>query len=837
MPDSPELQTLRNAIALHQAGQLPAAEQLYLSILQSQPENADVHHNLGILFLQTSQISKALAHFKHALVADPHQGKFWHSFIEALIQAGLYSDARQLLLQGKLQVGLQGAGIDELESRLSAPSAEEIRNLQDSINHEQWAIAVSLARELTTRFPDHGFGWKSLGMALHYQGLLPTALTALETARKCLPQDSQALGYLAATQMGLGNLTAALASYQSAIRLEPQNPGYYSGLACLQHKLGLYVEAESTLNTAVKLAPQQTELLINLGLNLQTQGRAAEAEYYFRQALALNPQMATVHHSLSIALKMQGRLPEAAISSEQALVLAPDYAEAHSNLGAIRFDQGLYTAAEACFTAAINCKPDYPEAYNNLGTVQQILRLWPKAEANFRQAIALNPQYADAHTNLGINLQSQGLIAEAETCWRTSLQINPQQLATQSGLVFHLNYTASSNYLVEAQKFGRMAAELATPYTRWNCGLQPQKLRIGLVSGDFRNHPVGHFLHSVLRHIDNARLELIAYATQPGTDQFSAKIHPYFAEWKNIGGISDAAAAELIHADGIHILLDIAGHSSHNRLSLFAWKPAPIQASWLGYLGSTGVGAIDYILSDPHAIYPDDEKNFTETVWRMPDSSICFTPAVPEITLVPLPAKTSGYITFGSFNNLTKMGDAVVALWSRILHRVENSRLILKAGQLNEAELRNKTLQRFAAHGIPAERLLLAGTVPNAAEHLAGYNNIDIALDTFPYPGVTTSIEALYMGVPVLTLRGNGILSRAGESISINAGLPEWLAENETDYVDKAVALAGNIEALAQLRLQLRARLVNSLLLDSVRFTRDFDEALWGMWQTGKVFT
>jgi predicted O-linked N-acetylglucosamine transferase (SPINDLY family) len=535
---------------------------------------------------------------------------------------------------------------------------------------------------------------------------------------------------------------------------------------------------------------------------------------------------------LAIALKIQNRLAEAATSCQQALTLEPNYPEAYCALGSIYFAVGDFAKAGENFQQALAIRPSYPEALNNLGTTHQVQRHLLEAESCYRQAISLHPDYVDAHTNLGINLQAQGRIAEAEQCWRTSLALKPDQIATQSGLLFHLNYSArhQANYLEEAKKFGRMVAATATPYSRWLGAERPTCLRVGLVSGDLRDHPVGHFLHALLRESKSPRIEFVAYATQPGMDDYSARLKPYLSDWKNISNLTDEAAAQLIHGDGVHILIDLAGHSALNRLSLFAWKPAPVQISWLGYLASTGVEAIDYVLSDPYSTLPQDEENFSESIWRLPDSCICFTPPDQSPAVEALPALKQGFVTFGSFNNLTKMTDGVVATWARILHSVPTSRLLLKASQLNEPFIQSRTLQRFAEHGISGDRLILAETAPSRSRHLSMYHKVDIALDTFPYPGVTTSIEALWMGIPVLTLHGDGILARAGESICINAGLADWIASSENDYVDKAKDFAQETTKLAQLRTQLRKQVLESPLFDSARFAEQYEEALWSMW-------
>ncbi len=818
---------------MHQAGDLVQAQALYLEILQSQPEHADVLHNMGLLALQVNQPAVGLAHLRQAIDKSPSNPKFWQSYIDALCQGGHHELAQHVFAQAQTAVGLRNDNISPLHQPDSNATSEQA--LIVCYHQQAYADCEQLARRMLIDNPDQGHLWKWLGLSLQHQQRLDDALQALQKACELLPEEGEIHGLYAAALHTANRLENAVALYRHAHRLDPGNAAYLGNIGVILHNLGKYAEAEHYFKSAIALNPDAIATLINLAMTLQAQNRSDEAERYLRAAISLQPECPETHHVLSIALKAQGRLEEAMLSSQRTLALNPHYAEAHDTLGAILFAQGRFEAAQNCFSRAIASAPDQPKFYNNLGTVLQLQRQLAEAEVYYRKAITLAPDFIDAHTNLGITLQAQGRIEEAEHCWRTSLRLNPESIINQSGLLFHLNYSAilpSSTYVEEAAKFGRMAiSRVEQPFTSWLCEPQPQRLRVGLVSGDFRNHPVGHFLHGLLREIGNTHLDVIAYATQPGTDEFSLRIRPYFADWKNIGGLSDVAAAKLIHDDGIHILIDVAGHSSHNRLSMFAWKPAPIQVSWLGYLATTGLKSIDYVLSDPYSIEPADERFFTEAIRRLPDSCICFTPTVDNVAIGPLPAIKQGFITFGSFNNLSKMSDAVVELWSQILHAVPHSRLLLKASQLSEAAIIERTQIRYAEQGIASNRLILAKPLSDPAEHLATYNQIDIALDTFPYPGVTTSVEALWMGVPVLTLRGDGILARACESINHNAGLADWIAADQAEYLQKAANFAENLTYLSRLRNELRSKVLASPLFDSVSFARNFDNALRDIWR------
>jgi predicted O-linked N-acetylglucosamine transferase (SPINDLY family) len=790
---------------------------------------------MGLLALQVKEHTVGLAHLKQAITINPLNRKYWHSYIDALGQNGLYELAQQVSLAARKAKGLEEenthlAGQDPLSS-----ITNKIQSPQDYYQQRAYEECEKLARHLLAINPNDGQSWKWLGLSLQQQQRLPEAVAALNTASERLPDEAETQGLYAAALHCAGRLEEASFHYRTAIRLDNGNDTYQYNLGVIWYNLGQLVEAEQCFKNVLSRKPAAIEVLMNLALTLLAQNRNAEAEVCLRNTIAQRPSHPEAHHYLSIALKHQGRLEEAKSASGQALALNLNYADAYDTQGAILFEQGKLQEAESCFEKAIACQPAQPKSYNNLGTVLQLQRKIVLAEEYYRKAIALDPNFVDAHINLGINLQSQSRIKEAEQCWRTSLQINPNSIANQSGLLFHLNYRAGPSnpgYIEEAIKFGRMVtSRIEQALDSWLCEPHPQRLRVGLVSGDFRNHPVGHFLHGLLREIGITQLDLIAYTTQPGVDDFSKRIRPYFADWTNIGNLSDKAAAAVIRADGIHVLIDLAGHSSHNRLPLFAWKAAPIQISWLGYLASTGLESIDYVLSDPYAIEAADEKYFTEKIWRLPDSCICFTPTVDDVPINAPPSLEQGFVTFGSFNNLSKMTDDVIEIWSQILLAVPKSRLFLKASQLNEPAIAERILNRYASHGISADRLLLSQTVAAPEQHLATYNRIDIALDTFPYPGVTTSVEALWMGVPVLTLRGDGILARANESININASLTEWIASDKSAYIQKAILFAENPANLADLRKALRSRILASPLFDSIAFARNFNDALWDIWK------
>jgi len=593
--------------------------------------------------------------------------------------------------------------------------------------------------------------------------------------------------------------------------------------------------ALTAFQKAAELLPSDAEVHFNLGLVQKNLGLIDNAVTSYRGALKLNPGYAEAHNNLGAALHELGRINEAVASYRRVIGLKPDSAQAHNNLAAALYRIGQVNEAVACCRCALELSPDFAEAYNNLGNFLKDLSQFDEAAASYRRALKLNPTSFKVHGNLGNLLLSIGKLDEAMASYRSALEIKPDLSEAHSNLLFVLNY--SSGYtpeycLEQARQYGRIVTEKAVRrFSAWQCAAHPERLRVGLVSGDLRVHPVGHFLEGLLSHIDPARIELIAYPTQPKEDELTARIRPLFSGWKPLYGKCDEDAARLIHADGVHVLIDISGHTALNRLPVFAWKPSPVQVTWLGLPCTTGMREMDYVLGDIQAIPPEHEHHFSETVWRLPDSYVCFSaPAFP-VEVASLPALSSGNVTFGSFNNLTKMNDAVVELWARILLSVPNSRLYLKTSQLDDEDIHEQTRRRFAAWGIAPERLLLAGKLGSIADHLSEYNKIDVALDTFPYPGVTTSVEALWMGVPVLSLLGDRFLSLTAKSIAHHAGLPDWVAVDKDEYVSKAVAFTSDLGRLAALRAGLRAQVLASPLFDAPRFAHNLEEALWGMWQ------
>ncbi len=751
--------------------------------------------------------------------------------------------------------------------RAAAPSEQESAALFRLFETGRFAAAAALAQQWTQRYPLLSLSWNALGGALWQLGRRSDAVAPMQRAVDLAPFDTAALSNLGLALQSQGRSAEAEIHYRRLASLRPQDAEAHNGLGACMLQLRRPQEARASFETALRLLPDYAEAHNNLGVALQEDKRYDDAKACFLRALALRPDYPEAHCNLGAVLRELGRADEAQESCRLALALHPGYAKALNNLGVALQDEGRAEEAVACYRQALDLRPDYAEACNNLGAVLHDLGRDEEAEASFREALridphyakaqlslgaayqdqarleeaascyraalAILPDYAEAHSNLGTALQDMGRLDAAQACFRRALQCRPDYADAFSNLLFSLNYAergVDAN-LDEARRYGALVvAKAKAKHRAWTCDLHPTRLRVGIVSGDLRQHPVGNFLEGVLRHLGTARMDLIAYPTSGKTDELTGRIRSCFEAWHPLVGKSDEAAARIIHADGVHVLLDLSGHTAHNRLPVFAWKPAPAQASWLGYLASTGLDDMDFVIGDAHVIPPEDEAHFTERVWRLPQTYICFTPPSQVFEVAELPALRKGHVTFGSFNNLTKMNDAVVALWSRVMIAVPGSRLHLKSNQLAESSVRQAVARRFAAHGIGVDRLILQAAVPRD-QYLQPYGEVDIGLDPFPYPGITTTVESLWMGVPVLTLAGSRFLGRQGAGLMRNAGLADWIAADADDYVARAVARAGNFQALADLRRRLRSMVEQSPIFDGRRFAQAFEAALFGIWE------
>lgn len=633
-----------------------------------------------------------------------------------------------------------------------------------------------------------------------------------------------------------GRFSEAEPLYRRALAAAPDNADILSLLGTLEFQTGRHEEAVEHLQRAIALKPDQPGWYANLGVALRSLGRYPEGAEALRQALALRPAYPEALSNLGLVLHQMGQFPEAIESFGKAIDLRPEMAGFHLNLGTTYLHIEQFDKAADCFRKALKLNPKHAAARSNLGMALLKSGDLAGAEAEMRTALELKPDSAEAWRGLGMTLREQGRMAEALTAYGRAIELQPDDLDARQQLLFVENYLGSGSPAEAATHARGFAAMLPPgiekPYA--NTRDPNKRLKVGFVSADFRTHPVAQFMGHLLPHFDRAQVGITLYANQIVSDQVTAAFKASTEAWRPIRELRDASAEQLIRDDGIDILIDLSGHTGGNRMPLFARRPAPVQATWLGYSGTTGLSAIDYIIADASVIPPGDEPNFAETPMRLPDAYLCYAPprfSGVSATVAPTPAKANGFVTFGSYNKLDKMSDATVACWAKVLQANPGSRLLLKSGPLRQPEVCRVTEARFAAHGIPAERLLLKSQNASHALHFQSYSEIDICLDPFPYNGTTTSCDAFWMGVPMVTMVGDRFISRVGSSLLRTVGLGDLVATDVEGYVAIASALAGDLPRLERIRSTLRDDMLRSPLGDAPRFARNFEAALREMWR------
>lgn len=590
--------------------------------------------------------------------------------------------------------------------------------------------------------------------------------------------------------------------------------------------------AEASYRRALALAPAHAAVLGNLATALKRQGKLEDAVRAYRQAVALKPDDHDAHFNLGNALRDQGKPAEAEASYRAALALDPNRATTHNNLANVLKDQERLDEAVAFYRRAVALDPGYHFAYFNLALALHAQGDSVEAAAACRQAIAIKADYAVAVAKLGDILKFQGRAGEAAAYYRRARELAPDDPVFHSRLLQCLQYDPAMTpgaLLLEHRAYGAALPAFKPP--RHDNPRDPEKrLKIGYVSSDLHQHPVGFLMMPVLAEHDRAQFSIHCYSGRAGEDAATAFLKSRADIWRVTTGLSDEALAAMIRADGIDILVDLAGHTGGGRLPLFARKPAPVQVTWAGYEGTTGVDAIDYLITDRWVSPPGSERYAVEKLVRLPDCYLCWAVPDPAPPVGSLPAAEPGAVTFSSFNNFVKINPQVIALWGRLLRELPAAKLVMKDRELGDAAIRDRVRALFAAEGVAPGRIVIE-TRSLLAEYFQRYRGIDIALDPFPFAGGLTTIDALWMGVPVVTMPGERFASRHSLTYLTNAGLGELVADGPDSYIRIAKELAHDLPRLAALRAGMRARLRRSPLLQAKRFTRGLEEAFRAMWR------
>ncbi len=784
-------ETLKRALNDHRQGRVTAARTGYHRVLSQYPDHVDALNFLGVLEQEDGNIAGALACLERAAEQDPENEIVLNNLANAL-KAGGHSERAEACYRRAAEIN-----------------------------------------------PDESDPPYNLAALLQSQGRLDEAMHWYTQALRLNPDDVGALNNLAGIHHAGGNAAAAEAAYRQVLIRRPDHPRALVNLANLLMGRGEHGEAVACCRRALATTPDYLEALLCLGRASRETGDLDTARWACQRAVDRYSQSTEAHFNQGNVFKDMGRYDQAASCYQRAIDLSPDFAKAWCNLGSVHREDGRSQAAMDCYQKAVQLDPRFAAAYNNMSILLTETGRIGEALECCRKAQELKADFAESYNNMARCLKYSGRAGESVALYRKSLALSPQTAFVHSNLLYCLAYLEPSSAPPDAVARAHRAWEPAhgSPadgiFRKHTNDKNPDRpLRVGYLSPDFRKHPVATFMAPILAAHDAEQVQTVCFSDVRKSDGVTEKLRNLTGEWVDTSGRSDDGVAAVIRRRRVDILVDLAGHTAGNRMPLFSRRPAPIQVTYLGYPNTTGLSAINYRLTDAWADPPGrTEALHSETLVRLPEGFLCFDPPTAAPPVGPLPSAAERTITFGSFNNLAKFNAGVAALWSAVLSAVPRSRLVMKFRTLSDPEVRRHILGCFADHGITEDRLIFHGFLPSATDHFALYHQIDIALDTFPYNGTTTTCEALWMGVPVIALAGETHAARVGVSILTGLGLSDLIALSGNDYVQRAAALAGDLSRLAALRRTLRQRMAAAPLTDGPGFTGRLEAAYRAMWR------
>lgn len=645
-------------------------------------------------------------------------------------------------------------------------------------------------------------------------------------------------------------LPQAMGQFQEICRVAPNDGGAWLTLGTLQGQLGQYKEAESSLRRVLAIQPGNINAHLILGRVLLALKRLPEGADCFREVIRLQPNHAPGHAALGLSLQMQGRRDEALAAWRQAASLNNADPDTHFNIARLLLGQQVSAATQQDMDeglihleAALRLKPDFVDALMLSGDFHRSQGKIEDAIAKYRAAFNLRPGHKDPVRNLALTLTWMGRHQDGLDVFKRAVELNPQWTSLHSMLLLFLHYDIGMAPEAIFEEHRKWARKYEQPFVQTRTYLNDPRpdrpLRVGYVSPNLKDHSVIFFLEPILKYQNPESIQNFCYMEVNETDARTAALLGRMTRWHSTMRKSDDEVAELIQQDGIDVLVDLGGHTAGSRLAVFARRPAPVQVAYLGYPDTTGMETMTYRLTDASADPPGrTERLHTETLVRIEQGFLCFSPPAEARAITALPALERGYVTFGSTNYLPKINQQVIAVWAQVLKTVPGSHLILKNHDIGMPGIAEQYHRMFAAQGIDSERITIRGYTKSKAEHLKVYADTDIALDTFPYNGTTTTCDALWMGIPVVTLAGPVHAARVGASILSQVGLQEFVADSPEQYVEAATRAAGDLRRLSETRATLRERMAASSLCDGPRFCKRLEAAyrrMWTAWCEGQT--
>ncbi len=667
----------------------------------------------------------------------------------------------------------------------------------------------------------------------HQNGNLAQAEALYRRVIQADPAHADALHFLGIIAVQSGHPQSAIPLIRQAIALKPGVTDFPFNLGVLFKNLEQWDEAINCFQQVLDIQPNHAEAANNLGLAFIKQRRLDEAAALTRRALDNHPGNANLHNNLGIVLAKMGQLGEAIECYKRALNFNPNLMEAHDNLGVALKIQGNLEEAITCFKQAVQLQPNHADTHCHLGNAFHAQDKIAEAEECYRHVLRLDPKHADAHNYLGNVLKDMGRLDEAIACYQNARKYDPQNHRRYGNLLycklFHTDFDSAA-LLKEHRIWEREYAQPLETFQPFfaNDSSPERRLRIGYVSSFFCDQVVGRNVWPLIREHNHEHFEITLYANLVRPDTFSDRFRQAADRWRNIANWSDERVVDIIRQDAIDVLVDLDLHLGGNRLLIFARKPAPIQVTFAGYPGTTGLSVMDYRLTDPYLDPPGFFDDFyAEKSFRLPHSFWCYDPLSEDPEVGPLPALANGFVTFGCLNNFCKINDKVLDLWAQVMHAVPRSRLLLLT---QEGSQRRRTLDFMSQRGIQNNRIEFSARL-STPDYLALYQRIDLGLDTFPYNGHTTSLDSFWMGVPVITQVGYTVVGRGGLSQLTNLGLRGLVADAPEDFVRLATSLAGDLPRLKNCRTGLRSRMKASALMDAAGFARGIENAFRTMWR------
>ncbi len=693
--------------------------------------------------------------------------------------------------------------------------------------------AEALYRQILTAQPHHGQALHLLGVIAHQRGDHTRAIQQIQRALQLDPTNAAAYANLGETLRHVGRLDEAAACLRRALQLDLNDAEAHANLGLILTQQGRWEEAIFAYRSALQIKPNSPEFHNDLGMALAEQGLIDDAILALRRSVELRPGYAEAWNNLGVALVRRGQFDEGIAAYHQALHHDPDLAKACNNLATALTYNGQHHEAALAYQRALKIQPDLPEAHNDIGNALLSAGYIDEAIEEYLRALALQPEEGGARNNLANAYKDAGRLDEALETYREALRVRPHSQMAHSNLIYLLHFHPDHDDESIAEEHAGWNREFAEPLesqiTAHENDRDPnRRLRVGYVSPDFRSHAEACFVVPLLEAHDHGSFEIHCYASVARPDATTERLKRCANVWHNFQGLSDQHLDEQIRRNGIDILVDLTMHMADNRLQVFARKPAPVQVTWLAYPGSTGLETIDYFLTDCYLAPLENERPFyAEEAIVLPDSWCVYDPLADGLEVNELPAGKAGAITFGCLNNFCKINEPTVARFAQVLRAVPDSRLVLLAPV---GSSRERFLDQFRRFGIEAERIVCIARVERK-EYFKLHHQIDIALDPLPYNGITTTCDALWMGVPVMSIVGRTAAGRAGLSQLSTLGLPELVAFSDEDFVTIAAQLAADLPRLGELRRTLRERMISSPLMDGRRFARGVEAAYRSMWR------